>query len=138
MNRLLMVPVLGPWALLAAGIPGAENQAKSAMPPNAEKISVALVKRGAIPATASLATREAATDSYLKAKMQGGQLDKKANPRARKQLLENEAALNSSGASVNGRKLGNTILVEPSTPQFKPLIGTGKLLVILVEFSNTP
>ncbi len=109
-----------------------------AMPPNVDKIAAALVQRGVIPANASPADKEAAVQNYLKAKLGNNGLDKGFNPEAHRRLVANENALNAAQGSIRGKKLGNTLAVEPSQPQFMPLQGTGKLLLILVEFSNTP
>ena len=109
------------------------------MPANPEKILEALIKQGRISADASPEEQEAAVWDYLQLKMQGGGPDKNYNPLARKQVDANEEALNVSGSSsIRGRKLGNTVSVPPSSPQFKSLEGMDKLLLIAVEFSNTP
>ena len=106
------------------------------MPPNPDKIAAALVKQGVIPANASASEKEAAVNAYLKLRFAGA--TDEANPEARKILNQNEEILNAMPSNLRGRKLGNTATIEPSNPQFKPLAGTGKLLLILVEFSDTP
>lgn len=116
---------------------GPEGAGASYMPPEPDKIAAALVKRGVIPANATPEQKDAAVSAYLQAKLQGEEQD--YNPMARKRLAANEEALNAQASSaIRGRKLGQSVEVTPSTPQFKPLTGTGKLLVMLVEFSDTP
>ena len=124
-----------------AAVPGVQAAGKPAaasfMPADPDKIGAMLVQKGLIPANASVEQKDAAIQAYLQKKMGGSGEDKGYNPLARKQLENNEAALNAGAASeINGRKLGNTTRVDPSSPQFKPLTGTDNLLLILVEFSG--
>ncbi len=137
--RVLPVLVLTSGIAWGQTSPVVSRDVASHMPPNPEKIAASLVKRGVIPATASLREIEAAVESYLRLKMSGGGPDQNYNPLARKRVNAAEEALNAGSTSaIRGRKLGNTLSVPPSSPQWKSLAGTGKLLVILVEFSNTP
>jgi immune inhibitor A len=111
----------------------------SPMPANPEKILQLLLKEGVISASTPLDQQEAAIYQYLQLKMKDGGPDKNYNPLARKQVEANEEALNSEGgSSTRGKKLGNTTNVPASSPQFKSLNGTDKLLLIAVEFSETP
>jgi immune inhibitor A len=112
----------------------ADDQAFT-MPPNPEKIAIALRKRGVIPATATPAQQEAAVNAYLRLKMKRPD---KGNPLARRRVENNENALNRMPSNLRGRKLGNSFDVAPSAPQFQAVQGSGKLLLILVEFSNSP
>jgi immune inhibitor A len=106
------------------------------MPANPEKILQLLIKEGQIAANATPEQKEAAIYDYLQNKMKGG-VDDKPNPMASKQLDVNEEALNlDSESSIRGRKLGNSVTVSPSTPQFKPLKGEDKLLLIAVDFAE--
>ncbi|HKT70358.1 MAG TPA: immune inhibitor A domain-containing protein, partial [Terriglobales bacterium] len=114
---------------------GAEDEAFSSMPPNPEKIAIALRKRGVIPPNATPAQAEAAVNAYLRLKMKGPD---KGNPLARHRVENNENLLNAAPSNLRGRKLGNSFYVGPSAPQFQAFKGSGKLLLILVEFSNTP
>ena len=114
---------------------GAEEQALSEMPPNPEKIAIALRKRGVIPPNATPAQAEAAVNAYLRLKMKGPD---KGNPLARHRVENNEKALNSAPSNLRGHKLGNSLYVSPSNPSFQPLEKSGKLLLILVDFSATP
>ncbi len=133
---LLVALLLGLSAPVAAGAP--EGAERSNMPPEPDKIAAALVKRGVVPANATPEQKDAAVAQYLQLKLKDG-TDRAANPTARQQLVANEEALNlSSTSAIRGRKLGNTTTVGPSAPQFKPLMGTDKLLLILVEFGDTP
>jgi len=128
-------------SLLVVGTPvmARKDSGTSHMPPDPDKIAAALIARGVISANATPAELEAAVQSYLQRKLQGGGPDRNYNPLARKNVDANEAALNAAASSaIRGRKLGNPVEVEPSSPQFKPLVGTDKLLLILVEFSDTP
>jgi len=124
------------FCLLGAGLLAfaAEDEALSSMPPNPEKIAIALRKRGVMPVNATPAQQEAALNAYLRLKMKRPD---KGNPLARHRVENNEKALNSAPSNLRGRKLGNNFYVAPSTPQFQALQGTGKLLLIMVEFSNT-
>ena len=127
--------------LLAMATPAAAEGPSgiSHMPPNPEKILATLIARGQLPANATKAEQEATLQRYLQTKLKDGGPDRNYNPRARKQVDANESSLNTgASSSIRGRKLGNSTTVEPSSPQFKPLEGEGKLLVILVEFSDTP
>lgn len=128
-------------SLLVAATPALAGAPEGAshMPPNPDKIAAALIARGVIPAGASLEEKEAAVQAYLQLKLQGGGPDRNYNPLARKHVDANEEALNAASPSaIHGRKLGNTVEVPPSSPEFKPLAGADKLLLILVEFSDTP
>ena len=126
----LLVPAL------PAGADSADWAAK--MPPNPDKILASLIAQGKVPAGASKVDKEAAVQRYLQQKLKGGGPDRAYNPLARKQVDANEEALNlGASSSIRGRKLGKTSYVAPSSPQFKPLDGTDKLLLILVEFSDT-
>lgn len=107
------------------------------MPANPEKILQLLIQQGAISANAPLDKQEAAIYEYLQQKMKDGGPDRNYNPLARKQVEANEEALNlDSGSALRGKKLGNTTNVPPSSPQFKPVTGTDKLLLIAIEFSD--
>ena len=134
--------LVGDMVLCTAAIlaPVALARDAASMPPNPDKIGAALIQRGAISATATLAQKDAAVESYLKTKLQGGGPDQNANPLARKLLRMREEAINSalSPSDARGRKLGNTVQVPPSAPQFRPLQDSGKLLLILIEFSGSP
>lgn len=107
-----------------------------ALPANRDKIEAALVSRGVIPANSTPEERDAAVTAYLQLKFGSGSADKYANPLARKQLDANEEYLNLTASDTRGKKLGNTKTVDPSTPQFKELEGSDKLLLILVEFGD--
>jgi immune inhibitor A len=127
--------------LMAAPVATAADPGGSAqrMPANTDKIEAALIARGTIPPSASPAEREAAVQAYLQLKTKGGGPDKDYNVRARKTIDANEAALNASASSssdIRGRKLGKQTSVSASSPQFQPLEGTGKLLLIAVDFSS--
>lgn len=112
--------------------------AERGMPPEPSKIEASLIARGAIPATADPASREQAVRAYILSKMAGNR-GNEGNPLARKTLDAREEALNlGDTAALRGRKFGDTIPVTPSSPAFKPLQSTGRLLVILVDFSETP
>ena len=114
------------------------HDGSSKMPANPEKILSALVAQGKVSATAPASVKEAAVESYLKLKSKGGGPDKDYNPLARKRLTANEEALNAlSPGDIRGKKLGNTVDVPASTPQFMPLEGTEKLLLIAVDFADT-
>lgn len=121
-------------------VPSARAQVKldvQSMPANRDKIEAALISRGVIPADSTPEQREAAVTAYLQLKFKDGGPDKDANPLARKMLDANEEALNLAASDVHGKKLGNTKTVSPSNPRFKPLEGTDKLLLILVEFGDS-
>ncbi len=139
-----VVAVLSIVALLAslvvAAVPAlaAEEGEALHMPANVDKIAAALVARGAIPADASPEAKEAAVLAYLRQKAGQGGADQNYNPLARKTVDAAEAALNLAAGEVRGRKLGHDVEVPPSTPQFKALEGTDKLLLILVDFADTP
>ncbi len=147
-NRRSLLSVLLSLALLgalSAGLfafapaPSRADGGPAYMPPEPGKIATVLIKRGVIPANASPEQKDAAVSQYLQLKLKDGGPDRDYNPLARKQLDHNEEVLNTnSTSSIRGRKLGNTVSVDPSNPQFKALKGTGKLLTILVEFSDTP
>lgn len=108
----------------------------SPMPANPEKILQLLIKQGVVSANASPEQKEAALYDYLQLKMKGGP-DDGPNPLARKQVDANEEALNvNSESSLRGKKLGNTLDVAKSTPQFKPLEGEDKLLLIAIDFAD--
>lgn len=110
----------------------------SAMPANPEKILQLLIKQGIISANTPLDQQEAAVYNYLQLKTRGDSIDQ-PNSLAKKQLDANEEWQNlNSGSSIRGKKLGNSTAVSASNPQFKPLEGTDKLLLILIEFSDTP
>lgn len=125
-------------SLIATAAPAPVNSSDYApMPANPEKILQLLIKQGVISATAPKDQQEAAVYNYLQLKTKGGSVDQ-PNPLAKKQLDANEESQNlTSGSSIRGKKLGNTTNVPASSPQFKPTTGTDKLLLILVEFSNT-
>jgi immune inhibitor A len=106
------------------------------MPANPEKILQLLIKQGTISASTPKDQQEAAVYNYLQFKMKDGGVDQ-PNKLAEKQLNVNEEALNlNSESSIRGKKLGNTTTVAPSTPQFKPLEGEDKLLLIAVDFAE--
>jgi immune inhibitor A len=108
------------------------------MPANPEKILQLLIKQGVISASTPKDQQEAAVYNYLQFKMKDGGVDQ-PNKLAQKQLDANEEALNlESSSSIRGKKIGNTANVPASSPQFNPLEGTDKLLLIAVEFSETP
>ncbi|HEU5336455.1 MAG TPA: immune inhibitor A domain-containing protein [Terriglobales bacterium] len=125
-------------SLLGAGpLAFAADQSFSTMPPNPERIALALRQRGVIPATATPAQVEAAVTSYLQLKLKRG--PDKGNPRARGRIENNEIAMGKLAANLRGRKLGKSFDVPPSVPAFmNPDGSSGKLLLILVEFSNQP
>ncbi|HEY6938597.1 MAG TPA: hypothetical protein VI424_15670, partial [Terriglobales bacterium] len=102
----------------------AEDEAFSSMPPNPEKIAIALRKRGVIPPNATPAQAEAAVNAYLRLKMKGPD---KGNPLARHRVENNENLLNAAPSNLRGRKLGNSFYVGPSAPQFQAFKGSGKL-----------
>src|SRR4051794_33092608 len=128
--RLCLRTVLAIPAVFAFSS-AAENHS---MPPNPAKIGEALVRRGVVPQNASGEERQRAANAYVQRKLAG---EPGGNySRERKNLDATEAALGS--ASLNGRKLGQSNSIAPSTPAFRPLQQQGKLVRILVEFSNTP
>src|SRR5437868_15005700 len=100
--------LVGDMVLCTAAIlaPVALARDAASMPPNPDKIGAALIQRGAISATATLAQKDAAVESYLKTKLQGGGPDQNANPLARKLLRTREEAINSalSPSDARGRK----------------------------------
>ncbi len=107
------------------------------MPANPEKILQLLIREGVVSANASLDQKEAAIYDYLQFKMKDGGPDRNYNPLARKQVDANEEALNlGTVSSIRGKKLGNSISVPNSSPQFKPLLGEDKLLLIAVDFAG--
>lgn len=128
----LLVTSLFAGSTLARGSVG-----KQLMPPNPDKILTALIERGVISATASPAQKEAALQAYLQLKLNGGDADSEMNPLARKAIASAEVVLHNTPGDVQGKKLGQDgYLVEPSTPEFKPLEGEDDLLLILVDFAD--
>jgi immune inhibitor A len=134
-----LIGIIGLLAGLIGPAPAAviKLDGTRAMPPNPEKIAAALIARGELPAGASVAEKEAAVQAYLQKKLKGG-MDREANPLARQKVEAAEESLNLVPSDLRGKKLGKTVQVDPSNPQFKPLEGTDKLLLILVEFNDTP
>jgi len=116
-----------------------ELDCPSDMPANPDKIAAALMARGELATDASPLEIEAAVQAYLNLKLGACDSDQYYNPRARKLIDSSEVKLATFSGEVRGRKLGQEPYeVEPSTPQFKELEGTDKLLLILVEFSDEP
>lgn len=109
-------------------------------PADPGKIAAALIKRGVLPRSASPAQIEAAVQTYLQRKVPAAGGGRGGNVLANKRLDANEAALNAAAESstVRGRKYGVTQTVAPSAPAFQSLDKTGKLLLIAVDFSETP
>ncbi|MCL4562544.1 MAG: immune inhibitor A [Chloroflexi bacterium] len=150
MNRSLWIPIrVCAIALLmflmvgSAAIPAKNVSATSGidyMPPEPGKIAEMLVREGKIPANATQMQKDEAVTAYLQKLFAGGGPDDNYNPLARKNLDVNEQALNEAATTsiIRGRKLGNQVSVDSSTPQFKELQGTDKLLLMLVDFSNEP
>jgi immune inhibitor A len=135
--RFLTAVALG---LSLAAAPALAHEAQGGarhMPPNPDKIAAALLARGVVPADATPAELEAAVEAYLSKRLDGRD---QANPLARKRLDANEAALDAFAPSdLRGRKLGTAPAhVAPSAPAWKPLDGAGKLLLLLVDFAETP
>ena len=127
--------------LLAAAVPASAQAPSdvSPMPANPEKIEQLLIRQGTLSVNATPEEKDAAVLAYLQLKSKGGGPDRNYNPMARKLVDHNEEMLNGApSAAIRGRKLGNTVEVAPSSPQFKPLQGEGKLLLIAVDFSNAP
>lgn len=132
---ILLAGLLGGFPAALAG----SEECPENMPPNPEKIAAALLARGEISRSASQADIDAAVEKYLQLKLAKCQPDIENNPRAQKKINAAEEALNLYHGEINGRKLGHDdVVVEPSTPQFKPLEGTEKLLLILVDFADVP
>lgn len=143
MSKVKVVAVLGVLALLASMLGAtppvlARNiECPDDMPANPDKIAAALIARGELDANADPAVIENAVQAYLQKKM-ACEPDQ-GNPKARKQINAAEELLNLYSGEIRGRKLGHDdVVVDPSTPQFKPLEGTDNLLLILVEFADTP
>ncbi|UCD63775.1 MAG: immune inhibitor A [Candidatus Zixiibacteriota bacterium] len=107
-----------------------------AMPPNRGKISSALVARGVIPAGMPEEQAEEIIDDYIRLKL--ADAGRQGNRLALGRIEDNEKALDALPTGLRGRKLGQSVNADPSSPQFKPLAGSDKLLVLLVDFSNTP
>ncbi len=106
---------------------------------NPDKIAINLMERGELSPEASPQEVNAAVQAYLQQKLEGCDPDKSSNPLARKKINAMEAALTNTPGEIRGRKLGSEASeVDPSTPQFKPLGGADQLLLILIEFSDTP
>lgn len=143
MSKIKIVAVLGVLAMLASllgalpSVQASQIECPEAMPANPDKIAAALIERGEIDAGASPEAIEAAVQAYLKLK---AACDKdQGNPLAQKQINAAEEALTQYTGEIRGRKVGHDdVSVDPSNPQFKPLEGTDNLLLILVEFDDTP
>lgn len=140
-----LVAVLGLLILLVGmlaispQVQAGEPQCGSNMPANPDKILAALIERGDVSPDAGPEEKEAAVQAYLKLKVGGCDPDQAYNPLARKKVNAQETAYNLYTGEIRGRKLGkDTVQVDPSAPQFKPLAGTDELLVILVDFSAEP
>lgn len=132
---ILLSGLLGGFPTALAG----SDECPENMPPNPEKIAAALIARGAISPDATQAEIDAAVAQYLQLKLAKCRSADENNVRAQKKINAAEVALNLYHGEINGRKLGyDQVFVEPSTPQFKPLEGTEKLLLILVDFSDVP
>ncbi len=140
--KVKLFSVLGIMAILlslVSAAPAAGGKAKvQNMPANPEKILEMLIKEGKISAKAPKEAQEQAVMEYLQKKMAGGGEDKGRNPLARKQIDAAEANFGSAANNLHGRKLGKQGDVPLSTPQWKTLEGTDNLLLILVDFSDTP
>ena len=127
-RMLLVIPAI--FAMSAAG-------ETHSMPANPERIGDALVRKGAVAANATGEERERAVDRYLKTKVGEASVGKTYSL-ARKRVDAARAGLASSAAAIKGRKLGQSTATTPSTPMFKPAESEGKLVVVLVEFSDSP
>jgi len=122
--------------VLAAAPARAEEGDARRMPANRDKIGAVLIQRGVVKKSATPEELEAAVSAYLASKAGA----EKEGTRLRRKLVDaNEAALNAGGSgSIRGRKLGGSTAVPSSTPQFKPLAGEGKLLLVAVDFADAP
>ncbi|MCI0519923.1 MAG: immune inhibitor A [Chloroflexi bacterium] len=110
---------------------------RQTMPANPDKILAALIKSGVVDKDATPLAKEAAIKTYLQQKLMKGDPDQNLNPMARKRVTNAEAYLNNVPGEIRGRKLGQSgYEVDPTSPQFKPLEGTDKLLLILVDFAD--
>jgi immune inhibitor A len=116
-----------------------EPKCGSNMPANPDKILTALIERGEVDPQASPEVKEAAVQAYLQQKVGGCDPDQKYNPLAREKVNATETALNQYTGEIRGKKIGKeTGEVNPTSPQFQPLEGSDKLLLILVDFSEEP
>lgn len=134
--------LLGIVAMLLSMV-GAPTFSRSAsvvqnMPANPDKILELLIREGKVKADAPVEVQEAAVLAYLQQKMGGKGEDSGYNPRARKEVDNYEATASESANILRGRKLGNKTVPPNSSPTWMDPVSSSKLLLILVEFSDTP
>ena len=112
------------------------NRSVSHMPANPEKILQLLIRQGKVSATDPVEVQNAAVLDYLRLKAGKGGPDRDANPLAQNKVNAVERAFGVGTNDLHGRKIGNEVDVDPSTPTWMELEETGKLLLMLVEFSD--
>ncbi len=135
--RLFAFLGIAAMILSLIGVPASQSGANATqnMPANPDKILQLLIRQGKVSADAPADVRNAAVLDYLRLKAGKGGVDRDANPLAR---IKTNAAESTYGVGTNdlhGRKIGNDVDVDPSTPDWKELEDTGKLLLMLIEFS---